>query len=89
MNNNNFDDWYDKNEKKFHQAHMDDKEIAYSAWNANKQDGFFDLEDKDICNHPSHKPPTLLNIPYGKGYRHSCPLCGKLTILINNIKYHI
>ena len=47
-----------------------------------KQGGFFDLDLPKKCNNPSHEPPTHIHIPQGKGYRHICPSCGKVTDLI-------
>ena len=47
-----------------------------------KQGGFFDLPQDKRCKDKSHKPPTHIYIPQGKGYRHVCPSCGKVTDLI-------
>ena len=47
-----------------------------------KQGGLFDLNLPKKCNNPSHEPPTHIYIPQGKGYRHVCPSCGKVTDLI-------
>ena len=47
-----------------------------------KKDGFFDLEETKVCNHPAHMPPSHIHIPQGKGYRHICPSCGKVSVLI-------
>lgn len=47
-----------------------------------KQGGFFDLPKDTRCKDKSHKPPTHIYIPQGKGYRHVCPSCGKVTDLI-------
>ena len=47
-----------------------------------KQSGFFDLDIQKKCSNPSHEPPTHIHIPQGKGYRHVCPSCGKVTDLI-------
>ena len=44
-----------------------------------EEGGFFDLPKEETCNHVGHEPPKHLNIPPGKGYRHKCPGCGKLT----------
>lgn len=44
--------------------------------------GFFDLPIDKVCTSPEHDPPQHLHIPYGKGYRHRCPSCGKTQILI-------
>lgn len=34
------------------------------------------------CRHSEHNPPGLINIPQGQGYKHTCPKCGKKTIII-------
>lgn len=48
-----------------------------------KQSGFFDLpKQSKVCKDPSHEPPMHLHIPQGKGYRHVCPSCGKVTTII-------
>ena len=47
-----------------------------------KQGGFFDLPKDTRCKDKSHEPPTHIYIPQGKGYRHVCPSCGKVTDLI-------
>lgn len=47
-----------------------------------KQGGFFDLPKDTRCKDKSHEPPTHIHIPQGKGYRHVCPSCGKVTDLI-------
>jgi len=45
--------------------------------------GFYDLpKSEKPCSHPSHNPPSHLFIPPGKGYRHVCPGCGKITNLV-------
>lgn len=47
-----------------------------------KKSGFFDLPHQNTCKDLGHKPPTHIHIPQGKGYRHVCPKCGKITDLI-------
>lgn len=49
-----------------------------------KQSGIFPLEEIgiDVCLDPNHHPPNFIHIPYGHGYRHFCPACGKMTELI-------
>lgn len=47
----------------------------------NKESGFYDLPQVKNCKNPSHQPPTHIHIPQGKGYRHVCPSCGKVTNL--------
>jgi hypothetical protein len=44
--------------------------------------GFFDLPKTEQCRHPEHRPPSHLVIPQGKGYKHVCPACGKVTVLL-------
>lgn len=44
--------------------------------------GFFDLDNVSQCKHPEHDPPSHIHIPEGKGYRHICPACGKVSTLI-------
>lgn len=48
-----------------------------------KESGFFDLPKINQCMDPEHKPPMYIHIPQGKGYRHVCPSCGKVTELIS------
>ena len=44
---------------------------------------FFDLPKQEkLCQHPSHNPPTHLHIPEGKGYKHVCPSCKNVQIVI-------
>jgi hypothetical protein len=50
-----------------------------------RQSGFFDLPPEAICTNPHHNPPSYIHIPYGKGYRHVCPGCGKVTEIYGNI----
>lgn len=47
-----------------------------------KKGGFFDLPKSDVCKDPEHEPPSHICIPQGKGYRHVCPSCGKVAVLI-------
>lgn len=49
--------------------------------------GFFDLPKEEVCKDLSHYPPSMMSIPHGKGYRHVCPSCGKVTTIINRISY--
>lgn len=32
------------------------------------------------CHHPEHKPPMHIVLENGK-YKHTCPACGKVTVL--------
>lgn len=43
------------------------------------ESGFFDLSAHKQCLHPEHEPPGMIHIPYGKGYRHVCPACGRVV----------
>lgn len=52
--------------------------------NTKNQKGFFDLDKKLSCTHPEHNPPMFLYIPSGKGYKHICPNCKKVAILVGN-----
>lgn len=45
--------------------------------------GFFDLPKDKTCKNPQHNPPEFIYIPQGKGYRHVCPGCGKITTMIS------
>ncbi len=51
---------------------------------SDKYCGFYDLPESETvkCTHPDHQPPLMLHIPQGKGYRHVCPSCGKVTNLV-------
>lgn len=49
---------------------------------SDKYCGFYDLPKTVTCTHPEHTPPTMLYIPQGKGYRHVCPSCGKVSNLV-------
>jgi hypothetical protein len=57
----------------------------------NKEDnseGFYDLEIELICNDPNHNIPQFIYIPPGKGYKHKCPRCKKITNVISpNISF--
>jgi hypothetical protein len=57
-------------------------ELAKQLNKSEKQGGFFDLPQAARCKDKSHEPPTHIHIPQGKGYRHVCPSCGKVTDLI-------
>ena len=57
-------------------------ELAKHLNKLEKQGGFFDLPQDTRCKDKSHEPPTHIHIPQGKGYRHVCPSCGKVTDLI-------
>lgn len=51
--------------------------------NIPQKGGFFDLpKEEKKCTHPDHKPPNMIHIPQGKGFRHICPACGSETIMI-------
>lgn len=59
-----------------------DKEFKFPQPN---QSGFFDLDDDwlECCRHPDHDMPMFIYIPAGKGYRHVCPACGKITTVFS------
>lgn len=59
---------------------MKSKEINEDMGKA-ERGGFFDLPKVEKCNHPEHEPPRHLHIPQGKGYKHVCPSCGKVSII--------
>jgi hypothetical protein len=44
--------------------------------------GFFDLPGIKQCRSLEHNPPMYIYIPNGQGYKHVCPQCGKVSILI-------
>lgn len=58
------------------------EEILQTPIERKEKSGFFDLEKNSACSNPEHKPPTHLHIPQGKGYKHICPSCGQISILI-------
>jgi len=72
---------------------MNNKKDFTNSWNSVSNDlyallgadksGFFDLDEIPQCKHPEHEPPMYLYIPTGKGYRHVCPKCGKVTTIIS------
>ena len=47
-----------------------------------EQSGFFDVPLVVSCSDPAHNAPSMMHIPMGKGYRHVCPTCGKVQVLI-------
>ena len=56
---------------------------------AEEKSGFYDLEPyEEHCGHPEHEFPMHLNIPPGKGYKHVCPSCGKVTKISNPIFHY-
>ena len=38
-------------------------------------------KDEFYCTHIKHSPPGMILIPPGKQLRHTCPGCGKVTIV--------
>ena len=50
-----------------------------------EKDGLFDLAESKACKDPLHDINNHVVIPIGKGYRHTCPGCGKKTIIHNVI----
>jgi len=71
---------------------MNDKKDITNGWSpasdsinsliGRNESGFFDLDEIPKCKHPEHEPPKFLHIPDGKGYKHVCPKCGKVTTII-------
>lgn len=47
-----------------------------------KKSGFFPLKIEKGCQDRSHNPPSHMVIPQGQGYRHVCPSCGNVQIVI-------
>ena len=37
--------------------------------------------DTEICKHPDHEFPNMMYIPAGEVWEHTCPACGKKTIV--------
>ena len=64
------------------------KDVAEKAMNKLMDEAFPKSEFYDLpinekkCNNPEHDPPSHLHIPQGKGYKHVCPGCGKITNLV-------
>jgi hypothetical protein len=52
-----------------------------------EKSSFFDLNKAETCLHLEHNPPMHLYIPPGKGYKHVCPNCGKVSVIKNQINY--
>jgi len=52
-----------------------------------KQSGFFDLDKNTICTDNQHNPPSHLLVPPGKGYKHVCPGCGQIKIIVDYVDY--
>lgn len=50
-----------------------------------EKSGFFDLPKDVMCKDPSHNPPNMISIPYGQGYKHVCPSCGSVKLIINKL----
>lgn len=48
----------------------------------NEKSGFFDLPEDKTCRDKQHNPPGHMVIPKGKGYRHICPACGHVTLIV-------
>lgn len=63
----------------FGSEHLISKEVKMKK--DNKESGFYDLDEKEICKHLEHRPPSHLYIPPGKGYKHVCPGCGRVIHL--------
>ena len=72
----------DKNGNPLTQTTNPNERMIMSQFKTEKKGGFFDLPQDRTCKDKSHEPPTHIHIPQGKGYRHICPSCGKVTELI-------
>lgn len=61
-----------------------DNSAMFDLWDdiEDQKSGFFDLKEFG-CTDPEHNFPMHLYIPQGKGYRHVCPSCGKVTTVVN------
>ena len=59
-----------------------EQKVLGKSNNSSKLSGFFDLSQDTRCKDRSHEPPMHIHIPQGKGYRHVCPSCGKVTEVI-------
>lgn len=58
--------------------------------NDSNKSGFFDIPEESRiqrCRDPEHNFPSMLHIPPGKGYRHVCYTCGKVTTVTNPAPY--
>ena len=73
------DNRYPKNEN----DKISDFEMYHEIINKinNKRSIFFDMPETK-CLSTSHFPPNNLYIPNGKQYRHVCPQCGNVTIIL-------
>lgn len=69
----NYLDWQQTQQKRQEAANEHDR-----------QSGFFKLPERQKpCLDMAHNPPSHLYIPPGHGYRHICPSCGRMAILIS------
>lgn len=73
-------DWNEQ----FKIKNMDDLKQIEKIINAvdGKKSGFFPLNIQKGCQDRAHNPPGYMVIPQGQGYRHVCPSCGKVQIVI-------
>lgn len=46
-------------------------------------DGVYKLPEYEFCTDPNHEPPMFISVPHGHGYKHSCPSCGKVSVIEN------
>jgi hypothetical protein len=46
------------------------------------KEGFFDLPKITVCKDPEHYPPSHMVVPQGKGYKHVCPSCKNVSVII-------
>lgn len=68
-------------ENDFKQLLKDCQYYVVSELLATYKDGFFDLPKQKICSDLRHNAPSHIYIPQGKWYRHTCPSCGKVTVI--------
>jgi len=47
-----------------------------------------DFEEEKRCRHPEHKPPNMIVLSPGV-YEHTCPKCGKKTIVTIPLKGYL
>ena len=58
---------------------------AYQQMIGEKKSGMEDDTRKvKNCDHPEHNPPMHIHIPYGKRYRHICPMCKHETMIYSS-----
>ena len=54
-----------------------------NVWSDGKpRSGFFPLGRITTCRDPEHLAPSHITIPQGQGYRHVCPSCGHVQVVM-------